>query len=618
MKKGAVLLMLAGCLGCERYLYGLYAPIPPYQEPDQDMRDGGEPDVISNVPDSLATPIPEAVSSVMEVTVSWSPVPDAEYYEIQIDDGPWTRVEDTQFVDAEAPGAIVREPSMTATDKEFRDFVRLEVLFGVEKPPKRAYRVRAVSMRYALVSEASEAVMGQRLSEPNVSIMYRDDPSSDEWLELDVMGEGFTYEDTTAPGSGASREYRCSVSMGREGESVTCAKETQGRRLAVEKVYAGGDNTCVLFNTKRLKCWGNGFGNVGFTSLGTSPENFPLPYIDVQPVDTVWMGSNQTFVLEESGDVKCWGANMFGQLALGDLEHRSEITVLPFLNPPEHIGMRATFGCSVTGRAITCWGQGSFVVPSTGIVGGDPMDFPLPTLFLTPNNSTAQVVKVTTGLAHACILFDRRAAFGGDYIQCWGFGDMLASGSTQGVLPTTLPIDPPEVTFSALPQQLATGSYHNCVLLDDGTVRCWGNNNFGQLGRGDRASPIGTDMAHFPLDVVNLPAEARFLSAGEDHTCAILADKSVVCWGLNERGQLGAGDTRARGDSADDFPLVSVPLPGEPVELVSGNSHTCALLNDGEVTCWGDNGNGQLGYGDTDIRGDQPEDFPLQRVNVWD
>jgi alpha-tubulin suppressor-like RCC1 family protein len=135
---------------------------------------------------------------------------------------------------------------------------------------------------------------------------------------------------------------------------------------------------------------------------------------------------------------------------------------------------------------------------------------------------------------------------------------------------------------------LAAGEFHTCAVLADGTVRCWGENTFGQLGDGttDNTRPL-------PVPVSGLSTAAVGLAAGRDHTCAVLADGSGRCWGGNAFGQIGDGTTTGR-----VLPMAVNGLTNA-VAIAAGGDHTCARLADGSVRCWGSNISGQLGDGDT-------------------
>ena len=119
-------------------------------------------------------------------------------------------------------------------------------------------------------------------------------------------------------------------------------------------------------------------------------------------------------------------------------------------------------------------------------------------------------------------------------MSCWGenangqLGDGTRAGHTAPE-PVLLPLGKSAVSISA-------GSYHSCAVLDDGSLRCWGSNEFGQLGDGtsiERTSPVSVDLGS--------GRSAVSVSAGESHTCAVLDDSGVTCWGDNSNGQIGDG-----------------------------------------------------------------------------
>lgn len=137
------------------------------------------------------------------------------------------------------------------------------------------------------------------------------------------------------------------------------------------------------------------------------------------------------------------------------------------------------------------------------------------------------------------------------------------------------------------PTRLAAGAAHTCVVTNEGTARCWGDNTDGQLGNGSfTSSPT-------PVEVVGLPDRVVSLTGTGRHVCALTASGSVWCWGANAAGQLGDGTTTGS----------SVPLPVPGLEsgvlaISAGASHSCALTGSRAVRCWGENGMGQLGAGD--------------------
>ena len=142
---------------------------------------------------------------------------------------------------------------------------------------------------------------------------------------------------------------------------------------------------------------------------------------------------------------------------------------------------------------------------------------------------------------------------------------------------------------------LAAGGLHTCAVLTDGSVSCWGNGSHGQLGREiDGDSPA-------PLAVPGLSGPAVSLAAGAYHSCALLEGGAVSCWGDNRFGQLGDGTRTGR---PQPRPVAALAAPVR--ELAAGTAFTCALLADGRVQCWGSNALGELGSGDF-------SDAPLSR-----
>lgn len=151
--------------------------------------------------------------------------------------------------------------------------------------------------------------------------------------------------------------------------------------------------------------------------------------------------------------------------------------------------------------------------------------------------------------------------------------------------------------------RLIAGGYHTCAMMVEGGVKCWGDNTHGQLGYGNTES-IGDNENLSNLPRLNLGEEVIDMSAGFYHTCAVLESGSVKCWGENTKGQLGLGHTDTVGDDENASEFVAVPLGQKALKVYSGTRYNCALLEDRSVKCWGDNGFGQLGYGHRNNLGD--------------
>jgi alpha-tubulin suppressor-like RCC1 family protein len=221
------------------------------------------------------------------------------------------------------------------------------------------------------------------------------------------------------------------------------------------------------------------------------------------------------------------------------------------------------------------------------------------------------VTELSAGGNHTCALFTDGT------VKCWGanasgqlgLGDTTRRGDKAAQMGDKLPFL--EFGNGKTVKKLGAGDTHNCAILNDGSLKCWGGNADGQLGLGDSAAR-GNDsgeMGEF-LPPVNLGKgrTATAVALGTGHTCALLDDATVKCWGLNDAGQLGLGNTTDRGDNpgemGDSLPAVDLGMNAKVVAIAAGSEHTCALLDDGKVKCWGGSDFGQLGLGSTLRRGD--------------
>ncbi|MCB9749641.1 MAG: DUF4215 domain-containing protein [Myxococcales bacterium] len=210
------------------------------------------------------------------------------------------------------------------------------------------------------------------------------------------------------------------------------------------------------------------------------------------------------------------------------------------------------------------------------------------------------VISLAAGGLHTCAVL-----YGGG-LRCWGRSDtcQLGLGDFKSVGDDELPHTVPRVDVGAPVQSVAAGRFHTCALLQDGRLRCWGNNLFGQLGYGDiawRGCAADTVPALIGDVEVFAPGEGEQLvelAVGKDHTCARAQSGRVRCWGRNNVGQLGRGDAVQIGDDEPPSAGDDVELGGPAVKLVAGDDFTCALLEGGALRCWGAGGAGQLGYGD--------------------
>ena len=179
---------------------------------------------------------------------------------------------------------------------------------------------------------------------------------------------------------------------------------------------------------------------------------------------------------------------------------------------------------------------------------------------------------------HACLLMSDRS------VRCFGQNNWGQLGDGRIGTHASTPVAVSGLTSAV---DVGAGIEHSCALLTDGTMRCWGTSYVGQLGDG-----TFNGWSDVPKPVLNL-SDAIAGVVGGFHTCAILADRSMRCWGRNQDGQVGNGD-----NTTDvSVPHAVIGLGGPVSTATAGGYHTCALMPDATVRCWGRNTRGQLGDG---------------------
>lgn len=216
---------------------------------------------------------------------------------------------------------------------------------------------------------------------------------------------------------------------------------------------------------------------------------------------------------------------------------------------------------------VECWGDNSSgqLGDNTGISRLSPV--------AVSGISTA--TRISAGGQHTCALLADST------VACWGenANGQLGTGSTTSAL------SPVAVSGLTNATAIAAGTSHTCAVIADGTVRCWGRNIRGQLGNGTNQS------SSTPVTVSGITT-ATAVTAGSIHTCALLSDGSARCWGSHSLDQLG--NISLTTGSSSNTP-VAVSNLANAVSIEAGANHTCALINTGTVSCWGDNNSGQLG-----------------------
>jgi alpha-tubulin suppressor-like RCC1 family protein len=358
-----------------------------------------------------------------------------------------------------------------------------------------------------------------------------------------------------------------------------------GGQCQAVAVSAGGYNTCALLANGAVSCWGdNIYGQLGNNSVASASKPALVP--GVSNAVAIAAGATTCAILS-TGALVCWGYNGDGELANGNTSSSSAPVTIGSLKVAS-VAMGGDFICAaLQDGTVDCWGNNG-----SGQLGDNG----------TANSSTpvkvsgiTGAVGVTAGNGHACALLSS----GG--ISCWGFNSEgeLGNGSTS--LDSQVPVAVTGLFAAATIVQAGNDGDHTCALEPtvegegrepNTAIVCWGTDSFGQLGDGttnDSPSPVSTQPELY--DTMGVTSGFG-LALGEDHSCAMLPlPAEVECWGYNEDGELGNG-TATNNPLAGPQPVAGLTTA---VAISAGILHTCALLANGTMTCWGSNAHGQLG-----------------------
>lgn len=399
--------------------------------------------------------------------------------------------------------------------------------------------------------------------------------------------------------------------------------DTSGLGSGVKGLSAGYSHTCAWLEEGAIKCWGkNDNGQLG--NGATIDSNTPVDPVDLQDeISMIAGGENHTCALTTEGKGKCWGSNISGQLGLGTIFMRKEPVEVPGLGS----GVKSMSAsreywwgdhtCAVTATGgVKCWGVNGFgqLGDGTTINRGSPVD--------VVGLSTG-VQAVASGSIHTCALtvegrvicwggmYDIKpieidslddeviAIAAGDYhtcaltkaggVKCWGsnFSGQLGNGGSQDSLK---PVDVLGMNKGVM-AIAAGGSAFTCALTEQGSVKCWGNNQDYQLGEGNE--PCGNIYRRSikkPVPVVGLDSGIISISAGITSSCAVIDTGGVKCW-----GQFPPNVSRSGGKC--NKPGDVEQLPEKMITVAIGGTHICGITTGGGVLCWGFNDFGQLGNG---------------------
>ncbi|WGZ95560.1 MAG: hypothetical protein QJT81_06120 [Candidatus Thiothrix putei] len=285
---------------------------------------------------------------------------------------------------------------------------------------------------------------------------------------------------------------------------------------------------------------------------------------------TVSAGYLHSCAVAADGTVKCWGLNNYNQLGDGTTTQRSTANPVADITTAKQVASGAYHSCALLAdRSVQCWGNNA-----NGELGdGTTTQRSKPVSVSGINNATA----ISVGERFSCALL------ADETVKCWGRNPsgQLGDGTT------TQRITPVSVQGLTDVLSLSVGSDHACaVTRDNGAVKCWGQNAYGQLGNGTKTN------SNVPVVVSGL-SNAIAVSAGQLRSCAIELGGSAKCWGNNEHGAIGDSTSTER-----LTPTQVTGLTSGVTVIDTGRRHTCAVVNGG-AKCWGYNAYGVVGDGTT-------------------
>lgn len=390
------------------------------------------------------------------------------------------------------------------------------------------------------------------------------------------------------------------------------------------QLAAGSHHVCLV-EDGRVFCWGrNDCGQLGRGyphAMGDDPGECLDNILASGPLDLPEMvvriapGAAFTCALSVSGNVFCWGADIYSAVTVCDETQviaAAKPMGIPFDGPAVQLAAGSYHACVLMRSGyVRCFG-GTNLHGELGR-GGTSSDFSSEDIQLGPG----AVVQTAVGDQYSCVLSsldDPSSDCQGDknkcIARCWGKNDFgqLGLARIDALGADEHPGDVPAIAIETSVSQIAAFKEHACVTLKNGSAQCWGRNQHGQLGIGSPEN-IGDDETLKPPHYVLLGGNARGPLVGWTHTCALLENGAVRCWGDNSFGQLGYGHTNDLGKDPSEMPPPDVPISGsavgdEVLQLAAGDGFTCALYESSVIRCWGLNDSGQLGYGHTDRIGD--------------
>lgn len=393
-----------------------------------------------------------------------------------------------------------------------------------------------------------------------------------------------------------------------------------------------GNVTCMSNSDLQAKCWGRGsWAQHGVQTTESLGDGEPVAEIPFLPLGTGVEQISASFtsvcaVLEGRHSFRCWGGTALTGAwgypfkgTLGDDEAITEGELIGVSNTIDAIDASARWHTCILlrGGSIKCFGAngyGQLGYGHTEVLCDDPDETveSLPTVDV--GGPVAELALADNGTS--CV----RMVDG--TVRCWGRNvGILGQNYPDPIGDDDVPSDYPPIELAGEPVvQLSAGILSVCAVHADGALSCWGYVS-AALGYGAAAAGVGDFIGDFetPASVghVDVGGKVEQVAVGEYHTCAVLVDGGVKCWGVGTLVALGYGTTEVIGDNESPSVLEPLALGGPAVSVHVGISHSCAVLESGDVKCWGAPV-AALGYGDGNGPiGDDETLKDLPALDLW-
>lgn len=362
--------------------------------------------------------------------------------------------------------------------------------------------------------------------------------------------------------------------------------------LQASTVSAGGNHSCALVTGGAVNCWGDNtsgqLGNATFTNSNVPVRVTGLDGVNVHAT-AVSAGEAHSCALLVGGAVWCWGLNATGQLGNATIVNSNVPVAVSGLDGVSNVATQVSAGAGHTCAVLSTGAINCWGSNETAQLGDNSTtNSNVPRATSTIDGLTLRATQVSAGYLHTCAVLQSGAA------MCWGDNTSGQLGINAATAQVNTPASVVTTEMSTAVASVSAGYLHTCAVLVNGAVWCWGDNRSGQLGINSSVTKKITPTIVVGLD--GIAVISTHVASATSHTCARIQSGGLRCWGYNFYGALGTGNTN---DARSPVTVIAATggTPESAIVVTTGGTHTCAVLTSVGVRCWGNNEFGQWGQG---------------------